>query len=1379
MKKFLLTMCAGMLLSAPAWSAVEISQRESGALQPKLELNLASESSKFHAPKSLNNSIEIRKAKPDLYSGRVIDVSMIASNAWADFDMFSTPYGLYKMDMGTGEATAVKTDPFTYDFYSAAFSDDEFIGVRVLNMLGMFNGLGFVSINPQTNQENWNILYDTDKVSFADLPCVMAYNPVDGRFYSFNYNESMNGLRLGKFDTEDRIFYTYETWKANFQPIAMAFSPRGVCYVIGGDGALYTVNMQDGVPTKIGDTGVLPALYVQAMTFDGVTGNFIWTAETNRGARIYAVDPENAETEEIAVLTHNQQFAAVHLPENSAYYGAPAQVSSISFNAYSGSLEGNVSFSLPNSTFGGATMSGDLKYTVWADGMPIATDVKGSAGQYVNVPYTAVEGNHVFAVLSSNSIGDSPLKASTFWAGFDYPKAPSYVNLETVDGNFNISWASVYEGQHNGYVDWQITYNVYRMPDNERVGENVSGTSFTEPIPSKMQRYYYEVAAVNSDGKEGARMASPEILQGDAAEVPYFEGFDDDSYKGLWRFEDRTGQNRDWRLQPGEMIADMFQGENDMWAIVPPIALEKDYKYQFISNMRQAYAFTDDIVRLYIGKKGDELNNFKLIAEFDKDALPDDFADITADFLVEETGAYEFGIQVTAGDNGGTVRFNSVAIEMLGKVGAPESVTNIEVVPDSDDALEATINFKAPSTTLDGKVLSSISNVKIFVDGEEKCIVSNVTPGAQVSQTVTGISGVGKHFFTLVPFNEEGQGKKATVSHFIGCYGAPYSENFDTQEGIEFWTATYNFDTDFLYEVPMHYSSYDGSLEVSWFADGKGEEAWAFSPDFKLYDESVYILSFDFQNQHYGDESTYTLNIGKGANPETMTPLQDLPMESYYKFSPVNAEVVIKDAGKYNFGFYSYSTMAYDYPSYRIDNVALTYLTSAKAPYAITDYKGMADKSGKLEADLSFKAPAVDFAGRPLSSIAKIEILRGTQVVKTIENPTPGAELSWHDTNANYGKNSYTIVAYNADGRGKVYEADLFVGEDVPAIENVTLVGNADNMSATLRWDRSEFGVNGGVLMDEDMLYQVFEYDAANESARVLATVKETSYSFPNVTDKAQAYYYYGVIPVNDVNAGSPVILSVQLGELYTLPFAESFAGGMPKTSLWSIYSDNPYIAWQPTDYFWDGIEAQDKDGGALIFFNGNGYANYAGDRLYSPKFNLQEGGSAILKFYVLHSKQAGSEDYPYPALMRVGVSTDDGEFQIITKDEDMEFDGTNQNWQEFTINLTPYAGNHHMRVCFDGYTNGGFEGLYLDNITISGESSGMIEGLDMISEPVVKGEIGKITILNARGALVEIFDISGIKAGSLYGCDDMTIPASQGIYIVRIDGKSFKIAVR
>jgi len=52
-------------------------------------------------------------------------------------------------------------------------------------------------------------------------------------------------------------------------------------------------------------------------------------------------------------------------------------------------------------------------------------------------------------------------------------------------------------------------------------------------------------------------------------------------------------------------------------------------------------------------------------------------------------------------------------------------------------------------------------------------------------------------------------------------------------------------------------------------------------------------------------------------------------------------------------------------------------------------------------------------------------------------------------------------------------------------------------MTAILSWEPSEFGANGGVLLDEDLTYTVFTYDITNEELSIVAQgIKDTSYQF-------------------------------------------------------------------------------------------------------------------------------------------------------------------------------------------------------------------------------------------------------------------------------------------
>ena len=49
------------------------------------------------------------------------------------------------------------------------------------------------------------------------------------------------------------------------------------------------------------------------------------------------------------------------------------------------------------------------------------------------------------------------------------------------------------------------------------------------------------------------------------------------------------------------------------------------------------------------------------------------------------------------------------------------------------------------------------------------------------------------------------------------------------------------------------------------------------------------------------------------------------------------------------------------------------------------------DQTGKLEVELSAKAPAIDANGDPIASLLSMEFIRGKEVIHTIETPVPGS----------------------------------------------------------------------------------------------------------------------------------------------------------------------------------------------------------------------------------------------------------------------------------------------------------------------------------------------------------------------------------------------------
>lgn len=88
------------------------------------------------------------------------------------------------------------------------------------------------------------------------------------------------------------------------------------------------------------------------------------------------------------------------------------------------------------------------------------------------------------------------------------------------------------------------------------------------------------------------------------------------------------------------------------------------------------------------------------------------------------------------------------------------------------------------------------------------------------------------------------------------------------------------------------------------------------------------------------------------------------------------------------------------------------------APAAVSDF-AVVQVPDELKATVSFKAPTKSIAGDALTeNIAKIEVLRNEEVVKTFENVAPGAELSYVDEVPTAGKYAYQVIPYDATGIG-------------------------------------------------------------------------------------------------------------------------------------------------------------------------------------------------------------------------------------------------------------------------------------------------------------------------------------------------------------------------
>ena len=92
---------------------------------------------------------------------------------------------------------------------------------------------------------------------------------------------------------------------------------------------------------------------------------------------------------------------------------------------------------------------------------------------------------------------------------------------------------------------------------------------------------------------------------------------------------------------------------------------------------------------------------------------------------------------------------------------------NLIATADQTGALKVTLKFNAPTTTVDGTVLSSIT--KIDVKSGDRLVKSIVNPTPGSEQLLVDNAAVnGENFYTIIAYNAYDYGKKATAKVYVG-----------------------------------------------------------------------------------------------------------------------------------------------------------------------------------------------------------------------------------------------------------------------------------------------------------------------------------------------------------------------------------------------------------------------------------------------------------------------------------------------------------------------------------------------------------------------------------------------------------------------------------
>ncbi len=1334
----------------------------------------------------------------DQFEGLTMFVNLTNSDDWAGYGIGSVPYGIYSYTIGADAGFQALATDLRYDFMASAMGRDQLVGARPMELFGSLNGVEYNGLSRVGYNELWSQVYES--VDYSYIPSTMAYDVTSDKFYSIQYNSDLTGLNMAVWNPKTRMFETIAPWPNRFQPLTLGFTPNGDMYCVGSDGEFYQMDKDMGEARSVGTLSVMPTLYIQGMGYEPESGCFLWMAVTQQGSGIYAIDPYDASVTLVKELNGNEQASTVFFEGNKAPELAPAAISDLAFTFDGSSTNGVISFTVPTTAVNGSALSGNVRMTVWLDGEPIANYVPAAPGSQQLFNCEVSNDNHYVYVLLENAGGYSPANYVYTYAGYDTPLPVTNLTFTVEGGVSHLTWDAPATGVNGGYLE-NVTYNVVRMPGNVLVAEGLSACEFSETLPTKMERYYYIVTPFNADGKQGEETVSNAILTGNAFMPPYFDDFSDASTRDLWTVVNANNDasqwgseytwsfndyNVNWGIYTGPYNMGDDQDAADDYLISPGISIEQGISYALIVNMRNTFANYQERVSLLVGTDPTDVSTFRVLDANEAYDVNGTLTDWEVDFQVEETGTYYFAVRVFTHreDNASGIFVNSMAVNRLGLNSAPAEATNLTIIPNEDGEMIADVTFTAPATTLDGAELTGDLTANIYRDGVEPAVAQiPVVAGSNATWTDNTVEGVGVHTYTVGISNESGEGKRVSAEAFIGVYTAPYTNTFDTEADARFFVTVNDSSVYSTNEYRWIWYSYNQNLALGgygYFVQHPVEKIWLYMPAIKLEKDMVYTYAFNWTYSSYNQVCPGYAGIGMAPDSTAQTIYPDqLPYTNYGEKVLIENEVIASETGKYYPSILMVADVASSYISPSIDDISITLVGSAFAPYSVENLVVEHDMTGLLKVNFAFNAPSVDYAQRPLEGPLTVYIYRSGSAIplKTFENVEPGQSLEWVDEEPLHGTNSYIIVAENEYGRGKVSEATVFAGVDVPmAVENYWIRGNEDNQKAILTWDAPAEAVNGGVL-DGSLQYTIVEYfpdaNTPEEQMVIIGTTTETTFIVDREPTSEMQMHYYAVIPSTSAGIGQAVIDDIVLGQLKEMPFAESFTDGILSTTGWVADAD---VASYGTIWYImtddEEMTSQDGDNGFALCYNGNYYNSYHWSDLVSPKVKVDPTQQYTLSFYVYMGTTSSATVMP---TLVVSQSIDDNPYEELTTIDVTQGDG---EWVLVELPLTGAELGNFVKVCFRGNMSMVSERIWLDNIRITSEDKpSSVNELNVTQQ--VTAVNGGISIEGFEGQQVRVYTIDGRQAGAFIANGSRTLPVAPGIYIVTVCKQAFKVSVR
>ncbi len=571
-------------------------------------------------------------------------------------------------------------------------------------------------------------------------------------------------------------------------------------------------------------------------------------------------------------------------------------------------------------------------------------------------------------------------------------------------------------------------------------------------------------------------------------------------------------------------------------------------------------------------------------------------------------------------------------------------------------------------------------------------------------------------------------------------------------------------------ESTWHTRNYQGSLIFSYYPDpvNYGDD-WLFLPGIE-FDSPEDYYSFTLESSYFTAQDEY-FEIWISSTPdlsgERNCILGKTRPESD-QFEITMTGFTVPKAGVWYLAIRAVSDPAQSYLNIRNINIRKTD-TTADGPQCVTDlaFKD-ATEDGIFKSEITFRIPENLIDGSAIEAESEITaIVKGTSETEVTGKPG-SVQTAIVDVTEGFSKVFVQTVTANG-----ILGAETFIkvysGPDIPGrVNNLNAVTDDDNMSVTLTWDAPNEGLNGGSINADEISYQLMVFNGKIWTFPSSAQIDNMTCVYtPAENPEILKNYFLGIAAENDMgdNYNDQPTAVAQLGIPHELPIAETFPeAAISVTPLEGFpFNECAGTQWGLADPSLIN-ETYGLDGHVAM----TGTASAAGQtgRLIFPKFSTLSSESGIAIELLTWNGDNAAEMTLYAIASGLDKAVEIGKVN------------KGKGWETTTILLPDnMLGRQWVEIWMDASYASSDDVAMIAEYMISYTTSVSDISLDKTR---VYGSDGHITISAPEGRTVEVWTFDGMRTASLITTDSPeTIGMARGIYVVRVDGQSFKTIVR